>query len=538
MSTPEWVKSLSPAERLLAAASLAALAVFVVAGIERPIWIDEANSVLIAGRGFSAIVEALRRENNFPAYYFLLSAWMRVFGDSEIALRLLSGIFYVAGSGVAGALGRRVSGDARCGGYSAFFYLCSALAIRNAQNIRMYTLLGLLSGVSMLIFWNLFAERERSRRGMLWFVLVHAAGLLTHVWFSFVLAGECVAVGWFRRSELRRFLTGAAMAALPPALLWGRIFLDQTRNGATDWMARLSWSTALTAMTEFYGYVPAALLYGLAGIALVLSPAAERRRLLAQERIRLLGVLLVAGLALPLLICAVRPIYWPGRYAIIALPAVAALLGTLLGKAAPRKLLAGICLLFLTFGVATHLAQREATIDTQLPAGQSDRTTAAFLLEHAAASDAVVFTSLTRAAADYYFARAHASSRFVEISFPGEVAKHLGWEDNQVSPERRIRLEAQAAAAAENLRRLAEQGHRIWLYDGYAPELNGILKEKLDAVLPPPEKYALSGPRHNRILAYGYPAASSARMAAGGRTRNPNRSAAESYRKQFSGRGR
>ena len=71
--------------------------VFIVVGIERPLFVDEAYSVLIAGRGVSAIVDGLSRDNSFPLYYFLLSFWMRLFGDSEIALRSLSAIFYVGG---------------------------------------------------------------------------------------------------------------------------------------------------------------------------------------------------------------------------------------------------------------------------------------------------------------------------------------------------------------------------------------------------------------------------------------------------------
>jgi hypothetical protein len=216
----------------------------------------------------------------------------------------------------------------------------------------------------------------------------------------------------------------------------------------------------------------------------------------------LVAFVFAASLALPSLVCAVRPIYWPGRYAIIALPGIAAVLGAVLAEAAPRPLLSGVCLLFLGFGVATQIAQRNAAIDTQLPDGQSDRTTAAFLLQHAAPGDAVVFTSLTRAAADYYFARAHASGRFLEISFPQEVAGHLGWADSRVSPVRRAVLAAEAAAACDRLRQVAERGHKIWLYDGYSPQVNGILKEKLDAELALRQQYSLLGPYHSRILEY------------------------------------
>jgi len=502
MLSTVWTRKTTTTERLLIVASLLGVAVFVAVGIERPVWLDEANSVLIASRGFSGIIDSLRHENNLPAYYFLLSVWMRIFGDSEIALRSLSALFYVAGCGAAGVLGQRVSGKARCGWYSAFFYACSPLAIRNAQNMRMYSMLGLLSALSILIFLRLFADKDRSRQAKFWFVVINATGLLTHVWFGFVVAGQFLALMLFERGEVRRFVNVAVAATAPAAFLWGRFFLEQTRNGATDWMAPLSWGMLVTAATEFYGYVPAAFLYGLAAVTVALAPAEERRCLLAQNRIRLATLVLMASLAPPLLVCAVRPIYWPGRYAIIALPAIAALLGTVLAEVAPRPMLSGVCLLFLGFGVATHVAQREVAVDTQLPAGQSDRTTAAFLLKHAAPGDAVVFTSLTRAAAEYYFGRAHAADRFTEISFPQEVAAHLGWADSRVPPTRRAVLEAEAADAIRRLRQIADRGHKVWLYDGYSPEVNRILKEKLDAALALREQYSLVGPYHSRILEY------------------------------------
>ena len=490
------------AERLLIAASLLGVAIFVAVGIERPLWLDEANSALIASRGFVSVIDSLRHENNLPGYYFLLSLWMRIFGDSEIALRSLSAIFYLAGCAAAGALGKRLSANSQGGWYAAFFYACSPLAIRNAQNIRMYALLGLLSGLSILIFLRLFTERDRSWRGKAWFIVINAAGLATHVWFVFVLTAQLLALIFFERREVRRFVVTAAAAATPMIVLWGRFFLEQTRNGATDWMAPLSWGVVVTEFTEFYGYFPAALLYGLMAITLVLAPVERRRRVLEEHRIRLLAFVFAASLALPSLVCAVRPIYWPGRYTIIALPAIAAVLGAVLAEAAPRPLLSGVCLLFLGFGVATQIAQRKVAVDTQLPDGQSDRTTAAFLLQHAAPGDAVVFTSLTRAVADYYFGRAHASGRFLEISFPQEVAGHLAWADSRVSPARRVGLEAEAAATSDRLRRIVEEGHNVWLYDGYTAEVNEILKDKLDTALALRQEYPLNGPNHRRILEY------------------------------------
>ena len=496
----------------LAAASLIAVAVFVAVGMGRSIWLDEANCILISSRGFSGIVDGLRHDNNLPFYYFLLAGWMRIFGDSEIALRALSALFYLAGGGAAFALGKRLSGTGRGAWYSAFFYLCSPLATRQAQNIRMYAFLGMLSGLSILAFLRLFADRDRSWRAKGFFVAVNAVGILTHVWFAFFLIAQLVAILALERKQWRQFVLAAAAAAVPFLALWARYFVEQSRNGATDWMPSIRLWFFVEALVEFYGRFPALLLYGLAAGALAMAGAAKRRRLLRGSGIPLVIAILLASLALPLIVWVVRPLYWPGRYAIIALAPLAALLGALLPPIMPRALLAGFCTLLLASNVTAHVIQSGLVAGGHLPAGQSDRTTALFLLRHAAPGDAVVFTSLTRAAADYYFRRDGARQRFIEVSFPAEVAAHLGWYRTDPSPAQRRLLEAEAAGTARRLGQLASAGRRIWVYDGF--KTSEILRRCLDAVLAPPTEYPLRGPYHQRLLEYGAPSGQSSERTA------------------------
>ena len=70
-----------------------------LAGIaSRPIWYDEAFSVLLAEQGPSAIIsgtlavdaDTSAAEEHPPAYYFLLWGWIQFFGSSLISVRMLS----------------------------------------------------------------------------------------------------------------------------------------------------------------------------------------------------------------------------------------------------------------------------------------------------------------------------------------------------------------------------------------------------------------------------------------------------------------
>jgi hypothetical protein len=208
------------------------------------------------------------------------------------------------------------------------------------------------------------------------------------------------------------------------------------------------------------------------------------------------------SLAVPLLVSTVRPIYWPGRYAVIVCVPLAALLGTQLTATLPRPLLAALGMAILLTQTVVHVQGRAAAPDTQLPAGQSDRTTAQFLLAHASAGDVVIFTSLSRAAADYYLRRAHAADRFVEISFPAEVATHPGWIDGTLSPARQLSLEDESTATTIRIRRLADSGARVWVYDGYTSKISRILRQRLDQTLTLRREIPLAGPYHKSLLEY------------------------------------
>ena len=85
MKSTETLAQPGPRFWLLPTIECACLAV--VAGLLRfhdlgasPLWLDEANSVLIAIGGPSDIIDRLSRDGNPPLFYMLLHVWMRAFG--------------------------------------------------------------------------------------------------------------------------------------------------------------------------------------------------------------------------------------------------------------------------------------------------------------------------------------------------------------------------------------------------------------------------------------------------------------------------
>ncbi len=492
---PEW---------LLLAGLAAATGVFVFVGIERPMWLDEAFCALAARQSAAGIIQMLRTDNSMPFYYFLLAGWVRLFGDSEVAMRLLSGIFYVAGGVAAGLLGRRLAGGClRAGGYAGLFYLTSLQAIHQAQNVRMYSLLGFLAGLSLLVFLRLFFDGGGSRSWWVLYFETNTIGVMTQHWFVFVLFAQFVALVVWERNRLVRFVLLGVAASAPFLAVWAPVLRDQLHNGSTLWIPAFRASFVGDAFTRFYGGAPALFLFGFALVILFKAQPQVRRGILRRRSVQVAAVAFLLSIGMPLLVSVFRPLYWPDRYTIIALAPLAALLGVLFAEAAPRPVAITVATLFLCFHVGLQIATRDQVTFGDIPNGLTDRVTAKYIAGHGQPGDAVVFTYLNRAAADYYLGRLGAGGRFAEYSYPAEYAEHLGWENDREWVSRPGRLEQEADRLIASLRQL--KTHRIWLYhsDGYPP--GEVLRRKLAGAFPLEHDQPAHGPFHTRLLVYRVP---------------------------------
>jgi mannosyltransferase len=477
----------------LAAVAAAAALVFITVGIRSPLWVDDANAQLMARHGLAGLFAALRNDNNFPAYYVLLGFWMRVFGDSEPALRSLAGLFYLAGAGATFLLARSVYGNLRVALYAAVFYVASAQAIQQAQAVRMYSMLAFLTAISIWLLWRIFMVRRGGVGSTALYMAVQAVGLLTQVWFCFVLLAEFLVV----RGQWRKFLAVATPPVLLFALLWGPSLLAQLHNGSTHWLPPFQLWFAADSLLGLYGQ-PLGGLNLVLGIVVVAACAISWKPCEAlawwrESATRILFGMLAVTIVTPLAVSMLKPIYYPGRYSIISLPVMAVLLGAMAARLTSRRCATAFVFLLLVPTLFWRIG--DFTPD-------NDRTTAAYLVQHAHAGDVVVFTSLTRAPADYYLQHWGAEGRFVEQSFPAEADRHPGWLDSTALLRRPDALEKEAAQLATQLDGFAAHGRRIWLYYGGHQVVSDFLKRKLDARLALQARYDLRGPFHKQLLVY------------------------------------
>ena len=153
----------------------------------RSIWYDEASSWQTASFSITGVIESLRRNVHMPLYYWLLKAWMFIWGDSVLALRGLSVLLGVVTALAMYAVAREYcrSCAERSTEFDRWFLpsLAGLLVAVNAFQInasieaRMYALGTALSALSVWALMRVLAMPSSRRR---WGVWVGLCILLTY----------------------------------------------------------------------------------------------------------------------------------------------------------------------------------------------------------------------------------------------------------------------------------------------------------------------------------------------------------------------
>lgn len=183
----------------------------------RSLWFDEASTLILARLPLSALPALLvRNETNPPLYYALMHAWLKLFADPRLALRLFSAFCGIAALAAFKPLAERLL-PPRARLLALFFAAFSSFWIHLAQDGRVYSLLLLVSVLWLRVVWDL-SEKSSARRWTAYAAL-SALGLHLHYYFVFPLAADAAWLAWrFRRSP--RDLGAWAAAHLAAAALF------------------------------------------------------------------------------------------------------------------------------------------------------------------------------------------------------------------------------------------------------------------------------------------------------------------------------
>ena len=318
-----------PIRHITAAISIAVI--LILAGVAlrlvglgvRDLFRDEAASWLLSRYSFEDLVRHTTSEAYPPLYPLLLQAWTWVWGDGEVAMRLLSVtaglvMLLAAWRWAAEALGTGASLVVL--GLVAF----SPMAMADARNARMYALEGMFATLAWWFIWRLL-HRGRigaARRGDQLLAAAFVAGELWSLAFGLPVAALqaiAVAIVWLHarsdpagraraRSALIAIVGGAALF-----IPWLPALLRSAASSSSFWTG----PPGRTALLETFAamFVGTSLLPAVVGTTLLLALLASGLERLLRGRhpslddgdARLLGALVLMGIALV-------PLIWIGSY--------------------------------------------------------------------------------------------------------------------------------------------------------------------------------------------------------------------------------
>lgn len=323
-----------------------------------PLWIDELYSVGNIGAVYrvpfnpAQVWESVQVNSpqHTPGYFFALSGWAALVGWSPLALRALSLGFGLLATAWTYRAGRDWFSP-RAGLYAAAILCVSAFFIHFTHEIRMYTL------VALLTIFTIWVYRRILFRPTAWLwpaLFLGALSLIyTHV-IGFVPLGAIGLYHLLFAPKNRRWLAISATLAAAGLLFlpWLNVILGGARYGSREDIA-LGPVGVLRALWYWFSNGQKVLLLGLVVLTAVVLYA---RR---QKQARVIVFLLIAMLLLTIILNEVTDIITPNRtrYLMPLWPLFALLLGLGLATLAERRRFLALALLAVWsfFGLYNNL---------------------------------------------------------------------------------------------------------------------------------------------------------------------------------------
>ena len=258
-------------------------------------WYDEANTAQLVhfspGRMLGLIPQS---ESTPPLYYCVAWVWVRLFGDHEAGLRSLSAVAGVLVVPVAYTAGARLMSP-RAGLITAALTACSPLLVWYSQEARSYSLLVLLTALSLLAF--VYARETPTPRVLTLWVLASALALATHYFAAVTVVPEAawLLARYHRRPAVRvavAIVGGCGLALIPLAI-------SQNGTGHDSWIATAPLGLRLRQIVpQFLIGTGAPARTVLRDVAIALVAVALARLVIAGPSDERDGALVAGGLAL------------------------------------------------------------------------------------------------------------------------------------------------------------------------------------------------------------------------------------------------
>lgn len=191
----------------------------------RPLWYDEAFSVLLAEQNLSSIIHGTAADVQPPLYYFLLHFW-QIFGEQPFTLRFLSVALSMIALALVYFVARRLF-SRHTAEFALFFSGIASFQIYHAQELRMYSLLTV--GLLLYLYGVSQITQPRLRYWML-AVLGALIALYAQTLAVFTLLAANVYFLFQRDGRAQLKLLGAQLVALIAFVPWLLYLPSQIEN--------------------------------------------------------------------------------------------------------------------------------------------------------------------------------------------------------------------------------------------------------------------------------------------------------------------
>lgn len=204
------------------------------------LWRDEAFSYVLSKHSIFEIVRLTSQDFNPPLYYLLLHFWMDIFGNSEVAMRSLSFIFYILTVFTIYKFAGRVFNN-KVALISILIALFNPMLLYFSFEARMYSLLAFVSVGSMYCYFT---------KNWKWWFMISLLGIYTHLFFWFNIAVQMIVS--LKNNDCRKNLTKYLVLFLM-FIPWAPFVLTQMIKGSQGfWVNRIDMQLIVSSIGNIF----------------------------------------------------------------------------------------------------------------------------------------------------------------------------------------------------------------------------------------------------------------------------------------------
>lgn len=316
------------------------------------LWRDEAFSFLLAQNSIINILLLTAKDFTPPLYYILLHIWMGIFGSSEISMRSISLLFFVATAYYVYDILTEICHIQK---KKAFFYLLliflNPILTYYAFEARAYAMVTFFATAASYAFYT---EKKR----LYWIMSIF--GLYTHYFMIFILLAH--AVFEIIKNRKRSHLYNKAIQIAIPVIAWlpwmGYMISQRSIVGQSFWISKPHWYDIFTVIGLLYTGHEWSFTPLVNGITMFLSAFMIggilylflQRKHLIKKNILPFYYFLLWGLVPPLFVFLLSfvstPLYIP-RYLVLATPGILLAIIFILEHVPTRVRQASLAVLFI-----------------------------------------------------------------------------------------------------------------------------------------------------------------------------------------------